>query len=209
MTAFARMMRSFRQRRMGRFADLFKINQETRILDVGGTAMNWKLLPVRPRVTLLNMPLGQDRQPDEFTRVAASGCDLPFAAGSFDIVFSNSVIEHVGDRANQKRFAEEVRRVGRRYWVQTPNRGFFVDAHLLTPFLHFLPHSWQRAIAPRFTVWEWIERPSPDRHEFYIRHYLDDIRLLSAADLRGLFPDAIILRERWLGMTKSLIAYRA
>jgi hypothetical protein len=57
-------------------------------------------------------------------------------------------------------------------------------------------------------LWDWVERPSPDRREFYIRHYLDDIRLLSGPELAALFPDAEILRERKFGWTKSLIAVK-
>ena len=63
------------------------------------------------------------------------------------------MIEHVGDAQSQRRFAREVARVGRAYWVQTPNRWFPVEQHLLTPFVHWLPKPWQRWIVPRFTVW--------------------------------------------------------
>jgi hypothetical protein len=123
-------------------------------------------------------------------------------------VFSNSVIEHVGDAAQQRRFAGEVRRVGRRYWVQTPNRWFPLEPHLLTPFLHFLPHRWQQGLARRWTFWDLVERPSPDRRAFYIEHYLADIRLLGASELRKLFPDGWLIKERWCGITKSLIMVR-
>jgi len=122
--------------------------------------------------------------------VEASADDLDFADGSFDIVFSNSVIEHVGDAASQRRFALEVARVGRSYWVQTPNRWFPIEQHLLTPFLHWMPRRWQRALAPRCNLWLLLVRASPDRRRYYIEHYLGEIRLLSAACLRDLFPDA-------------------
>ena len=124
------------------------------------------------------------------------------------MVFSNSVIEHVGDRASQRRFASEVQRVGRAYWVQTPNRWFPIEQHLLTPFVHWLPKSWQRALVPRFTVWSALTRPAPDRRDFYIEHFLSDVRLLGFRDMRVLFPDARILRERFLGFAKSLVATR-
>jgi hypothetical protein len=193
---------------MRRFAREFGVTNETRILDVGGTPFNWLLLDVRPRITIVNMPRAREAFDEHFTCVFADGRALPFADHSFDIVFSNSVIEHVGDGESQRQFAEEITRVGRAYWVQTPNRMFPVEPHLLTPFLHFLPAAWQRRIARKFTVWALIERPSPDRWEFYIEHYLRDIRLLDAADLQRLFPGAEIVRERLGGLTKALIAVR-
>ncbi len=189
------------------FAQAFEITGQTRVLDVGGTPELWGLLPVQPRVTILNLPRAAPGR-SSFDLVFASGCALPFADRSFDIAFSNSVIEHVGDPASQRRFADEIRRVARGYFVQTPNRWFPVEPHLLTPLIHFLPPSWQGPIVRRFTVWQWMERPSEDRRAFYIAHYLNDIRLLSHGDMSRLFPDATVLRERWLGWTKSLIAWR-
>jgi SAM-dependent methyltransferase len=201
-------MRRFRARRMLQFVECFGVTQETRILDVGGTPANWLLAGVRPRVTLLNVPRGHERAKDGFTFISADARQLPFRDQSFEIVFSNSVIEHVGAPTEHCRFADEVRRVGKRYWVQTPNRWFPVEQHLLTPFVHWLPRDWQRSWITKWTVWDWVERPSPDRREYYIRHFLEDIHLLSARELVALFPDAEILRERSLGWTKSLIAVK-
>jgi len=191
---------------MLRFVRDLGVNNQTRILDVGGTPFNWELLEVRPRLTIVNIPLAREAFDQHYTCVFADGRALPFGDRSFDIVFSNSVIEHVGDAQRQRQFANEIARVGRAYWVQTPNRWFPIEPHLLTPFLHFLPASWQRSIARKFTVWALIERPSQDRWEYYIEHYLRDIRLLDAADLRSMFPDAQIVRERLFGLTKSLLA---
>jgi len=124
------------------------------------------------------------------------------------VVFSNSVIEHVGDLASQRQFAREVARVGRAYWVETPNRWFPVEQHLLTPFIHWLPRRWQRALVPRFNWWRVLVPLPADRRDFYIDHYLRDVRLLGAGELRALFPEARILRERVLGVAKSLVALR-
>jgi ubiquinone/menaquinone biosynthesis C-methylase UbiE len=198
----------FRRRRMRRFLQEFAVTSQTRILDIGGTPECWELIAERPRVTLLNTPRAKDDLSGAESWVAGDGRALPFRDSSFDIVFSNSVIEHVGDAASQARFAKEVARVGRSYWVQTPNRWFPVEQHLLTPLVHWLPASWQRAIVPRFTVWAAVTRTSPDRRRFYLEHYLSDVRLLGAADLRRLFPDAGVVRERVAGWTKSLIAWR-
>ncbi len=193
---------------MRRFASTFGVTAETRILDVGGTPFNWSLLDVQPCVTIVNMPRAREAFDAHFQSVFADGRALPFRDHSFDIVFSNSVIEHVGDAASQARFAKEIARVGQAYWVQTPNRRFPVEPHLLTPFLHFLPAALQRRTARKFTVWALLERPTRDRWEFYIEHYLRDIHLLDAGDLRRLFPGAKIVRELLGGLTKSLIAVR-
>ena len=193
---------------MQRFASEFAITPETRILDVGGVPEYWRTLPKQPRVTLLNMPRAGAELPAGERWVAGDGRCLPFADRSFDIVFSNSVIEHVGDAAGQEKFAREVARVGRGYWVQTPNRWFPVEQHLLTPFIHWLPELCQRAIVPHGTVWGALAHVSPDRRRFFLEHYLAAVRLLDFRELQGLFPDARLIRERFLGLTKSLIAMR-
>jgi len=195
----------FRRRRMERFASEFGITAETRVLDIGGTPEYWNILRVRPRVTLLNTPRAAE-EVGGGTWVAADWRALPFRDRSFDVVFSNSVIEHVGDAESQRSFATEVARVGRCYWVQTPNRWFPVEQHLLTPFVHWLPKGMQQAIVPRLTVWSAITRVTPDRRRFYLEHYLADVRLLSARELQSLVPGARVIRERFLGWTKSLIA---
>jgi hypothetical protein len=204
----ASLSRRSRTRRMARCVDALGIGPDTRVLDVGGTTDIWRLAPVRPRLVILNEPRAGEEASDGVPVVFADGCALPFRDGSFDVVFSNSVIEHVGDAAKQARFATEVGRVGRAYWVQTPNRRYFLETHLLTPFVHWLPRAWQARMIRWGTVWEWIVRPSPDRREYYLDHYLTRVRLLAAGDVRRLFPDAQLFRERVLGWTKSLVAFR-
>src|SRR5689334_5018699 len=201
--------RRFRRRRMQRFLLAFPISSKTSILDIGGTPDCWELIESRPRVVLLNTPRAKEDLQGAASWVAGDGRALPFADQAFDIVFSNSVIEHVGDAESQRRFADEVMRVGRSWWVQTPNRWFPVEQHLLTPIVHWLPKPWQRAIVPRFTVWSLVTRLSEDRRRFYLEHYLGEVRLLSAAELRDLFPGARLIRERFWGLTKSLIAWRS
>ena len=192
---------------MARFVREFALTAETRVLDVGGTPDCWRGLPVRPRLVFLNTPRAKEEVGQSVEWVAGDGRNLPFADRTFDIVFSNSVIEHVGDADSQRRFANEVVRVGRAYWVQTPNRWFPVEQHLLTPFIHWLPKPWQRVIVPKFTVWSVLVRATPDRRRFYLNHYLNEVRLLSENEFRKLFPGARVIRERFLGWTKSLVAF--
>jgi hypothetical protein len=193
---------------MERFARELGIAPETTVLDIGGAPEYWRLLQVPPRVVLLNMPRAMGETEGVGTRVAADACALPFRDGAFDVVFSNSVIEHVGGGARQESFAREAARVGRGYWIQTPNRWFPVEQHLLTPFIHWLPKPWRRAIVPRWNLWSALARVTPDRRSYYIRHFLEDVRLLGPGEMRRLFPGAHLIRERLLGVSKSLIAFR-
>ncbi len=193
---------------MNRFVRECGVSSETRILDVGGTPETWRIEGIKPRVVLLNMPRARDEVAGAIAWVAGDGCALPFGDQCFDLVFSNSVIEHVGDEASQRAFAREVERVGRGYWVQTPNLRFPVEQHLLTPLIHWLPRPWQRRIVPRFSIWRLVARVTPEQRDFYLKHYLEDVRLLTAGGLEALFPGADLIRERVCGLTKSLIAYK-
>ena len=208
LAAIASVSLHFRRRRMERFAREFDIGGSALVLDIGGTPECWGLLAVRPRVVLLNLPQSIGKPAGDELRVAGDGRLLPFRDGAFDVVFSNSVIEHVGGRASQESFAREAARGGRGYWIQTPNRWFPVEQHLLTPFIHWLPKAWQRAIVPRCNFWSLLWRVTPDRRSFYIEHFLRDIRLLGPGEMRALFPGARLIRERFCGIAKSLIAVR-
>jgi SAM-dependent methyltransferase len=198
--------RRFRTGRMRRFVQDFGITAHTRVLDIGGTLYNWTLAPVRPRLTLLNLPRAREAVSEGVDWVAADGCALPFGDGSFDVVFSNSVIEHLATIERQRLFAAEVARVGKRYCVQTPNRWFPVETHLLTPWVHYLPKRWQGPLVRRWTVWAMLTGIQGERKHFYIEHYLADVRLLDRRELQALFPRATVVPERFLGLTKSLIA---
>lgn len=206
--ALARLGAGFRRRRMRLLARLFAVQPDWLVLDVGGTPAIWDLCPVRPRLVVLNQPRAREPVPPGVLYVDGDGASLPFPDQSFDLVFSNSVIEHLGSAEAMARFAAEVRRTARRYFIQTPDAASPVEPHLYTPFLHWLPPSWQRTLAPRFSLWSLLARASGDRRDFYIRHYLEEIRLLREQELQNLFPDACILRERFLGVPKSLIAVR-
>jgi hypothetical protein len=195
---------------MRQFLEICQPTPQTVLLDVGGNPRIWSLLPEarRPQVIYLNLPRAFEDGDDRARLVFGDGTRLPFSDRSFDLVFSNSVIEHVGSESNQRMFADEIRRVGKRYWVQTPNHGFPVEQHVLTPFVHWLPPGPRAAVARRFTVWDLVAKPSPESRQFYIDHFLNDIRLLDRRQVADLFPEATILGETLGPAIKSWIAYR-
>ena len=195
----------FRTRRMERFVRQLGIGPETRVLDVGGTEFNWRLVPERsrPSVVVLNIKAPKvARTLPQATWVLGDATNLPFRDDAFDVVFSNAVLEHVGRFENQRRYAEECRRVGRRYFVQTPNQGFVVEPHLVTPFIHWLPRRTQRRLMRNGTVWGLMQRPTQEQCDAF----LEEVWMVRRGQMRTLFPDGEIQSERFLGMPKALVA---
>ena len=127
-----------------------------------------------------------------------------FTDAQFDVVFSNSVIEHVGDDARQEAMAREVRRVGRRYFVQTPNLYFPIEPHFMFPFFQFLPIPVRGWLLSNLKL-SWGGK-IPDREQ--ARQAARSVALVGLSRFREMFPDGAIYRERVLGLTKSFVAYR-
>ncbi len=110
---------------------------------------------------------------------------MPFSDSSFDVVYCNSVIEHLGNYDDQAKLAREVRRVGSGYWVQTPAKRFPVEPHYLTPFAHWLPSADSATHLLPYTVWAVI----PIRLlTTWTAKWLKRIRLVSRRELEKLFP---------------------
>jgi SAM-dependent methyltransferase len=188
-------VRHWRERRYQLFLDLCRVRPDDRILDVGAGAGG-----ALERFNTMNEIVAVDITPQEsewlvspnVTVQREDGTKLPFADGEFPVVFSNSVIEHV-PRELQPAFAEEIRRVGRRYFVQTPNRYFPIEPHYQLPLFQFLPERVRRALNRSLSL-GWREKG-----------HWEEVNLLSARDLRFLFPDGELHREKVLGLTKSLM----
>jgi SAM-dependent methyltransferase len=196
-----------RRRRLAFFSSLLaRVPDPVTILDVGGSLPFWKHAPLPPerqiRITLLNLSAVAASDPSIHS-LAADACQIPAHAGAFDVVFSNSVIEHVGGPREQRRMADEVRRVGKRYFVQTPNRYFPIEPHFVFPLYQFLPNAIQVWLLRNFDL-GWIRRARSARQAGEI---ISGIRLLHRAQIRDLFPGADIFEEKLLGFTKSFIAY--
>ena len=191
-----------RQRRMRKFEQIMGLTDTATVIDVGGYTPNWQYIQCQPKINLVNLHPQPGELSEQFTQAVADGCDLPYAEHEFDIAFSNSVIEHVGSWSRQQQFAHEMRRVGRKVWVQTPYRWTWIEPHYICMFLHWLPLSkqWRVRLLKYLSVRGWSNRSE-------IATMVDEIRLLNWSEMRELFPDCNIHIERFL-FYSSLIASR-
>lgn len=192
----------FRHRRLEQFRRIFSVQRDSTILDVGGGEHIWLESGLERQVTILNL-LPPDNPNPHFNYVTGDACNMSmFGDQSYDVVFSNSVIEHVGDFSDQRKMAREVCRVGRGYWVQTPYRHFPIEVHFLFPLFQYMPKNIQYAIAHK---WPFSFAKS---FKLDVQYEVDNIWLLGIDALQDLFPEAQIHKERFLGLVKSIIAVR-
>lgn len=198
--------RRFRARRAELFLKCFMPTRDTSILDVGGYPWQWEDIGCGSVVTILNPQVLASfvNFRSKYRIVVGDGTDLQYGPNQFDIVYSNSVIEHLGTLPRQQAFAREVRRVGRRLWIQTPARSFIIEPHLLTPVIHWLPRKLRKRLIRRGTIWGLMTNPTIKE----VEDFLNEVRLLSFQEMTDLFPDCYIHRETFMGLTKSFIAIR-
>lgn len=200
---YDRVMPRTRGSRMAFFEAVMKVAPGTRVLDLGGTTYNWQFVSTPLDITILNLP-GTDvdtsvHGPHRFTFVEGDATAMPqYADGAFDIVFSNSVIEHVGGIDKQQCFAREAQRLAKAYYIQTPSKYFPLEAHTGLPFWWYYPPFVKRRLIRR---WEsslpaWCEM-------------VKGTGVLSSATMEALFPGAILHVERIAGLPKSYTLYNA
>lgn len=198
---------SVRRRRHRFFMELLsKLERPVKLLDVGGTTDYWVdvglALDNGIEIVLLNT-FEQDVSVP-FQSVVGDARDLSrFAASQFDVVFSNSVLGQVGTFSDQLRMAQEVSRVGRRFFVQTPNHGFPVDWRTLVPLFHFLAPQVQAWCFEHFRVGTY--RRARNRAEAL--HWASRVRDVKRRELPVLFPGAHVVTEYLLGFRKSFIVH--
>jgi hypothetical protein len=195
-----------RARRWTRFSEVFPEISDMRVLDLGGTPMSWLLAPVRPAaLTVVNLlPLESDDPALKVVR--ANACEIPdgLQREKFDLVYSNSLLEHVGGHVQRQRLAENVHRCADRHWIQTPYRYFPIEPHWLFPGIQWLPYNarimlsqnWNRGHVKTYT-----------RAEAEVQ--VNEIDLVGIAQMRMYFPNSTIWYERFAGLVKSLVAIRS
>ena len=208
---YSSIFKVWRAKRFRLFLQVIQPSKQSSLLDVGGYPWGWlNFPPCVKSITCLNVhsiKWENDRSPQHNISVTVGDARRMHEVedNKYDIVFSNSVIEHVGEWKDQQAFAREVRRVGGKLWVQTPARECPFEPHYLAPFIHWLPKDWQKRLIRWCTVYGWVQRPSPED----IAEMVTSIRLLTKSEVKALFPDCEILVETlWGVFPKSYIAVR-
>jgi hypothetical protein len=177
------------------------------IIDLGGTAESWLRAPVRPAsVHVINLEPEVTDLPGWLHADQADACHLPsrISDTSYDLVFSNSVIEHVGGHYQRMCFAEAVHKLSAKHWIQTPYRYFPMEPHWLCPGFQFMPLTVRAELSRR---WPLVHTRSSCREEG-IRAALS-VELLSRTEMAFYFPQSTLRLERILGVVKSLIAVKS
>lgn len=195
----------FRPRRKRKFmANFPEVTHGAPVLDVGGTTCWWEEdFPKDINVTIVNTDGRHQAEVESlgFKFSKADGRKLPFGDKEFYLTFSNSVIEHVGTLADQERFATEAARCGQKLYLQTPNKWFPIEPHLIALFIHWLPFKIARRLIRYFSIWGLVAKPS----QATIDEFLLTTRLLTKKELARIFPHAHVIEEKFFGLTKSYI----
>jgi hypothetical protein len=196
----------FRKHRMLRMERLTGLQTSWHVIDLGGHPHIWELANFRPKIDFVNLDnkIDVDTHDGRLRFRVENATDLPDADGSFDMVFSNSLIEHLHNWETQQKFAEEVRRLAKHYWIQTPSRWSLIEPHTVGFIGHWLPRRLQPFFVRWTTVWGLTNRISAQQG----RDFVDEVRLLNKKEMQILFPDAEIITERFLFLPKSYIALR-
>lgn len=195
----------FRKKRFLFFEEKIKrMNKPVTILDIGGTVRFWTDENYHHKDVLITII---NRQPEasysNIKVIVGDACDLSmFKNRAFDICFSNSLIEHLYTKENQMKMANEAMRVGRYFFVQTPNRYFPIEPHFKFPFFQFFPRALKIFLQ---TKTSFINGVTYDLE--YARNIVDELKLLSKKDMKKLFPKSNLLIERFLGLDKSFVAH--
>ncbi|RIY02585.1 SAM-dependent methyltransferase [Aureimonas flava] len=208
--------RRFRARRFAQVAPLIEAalarRRHVEILDLGGTEAYWEIgadllrrHAGRITVTLVNNEPAAEPRSAMFRSVDGNACDPALFEGRrFDLVHSNSVIEHVGDWDAMVAFSRTVHRLADRHFVQTPNYWFPLEPHFRVVGFQYLPLAVRAYLSRHFNLGFFPRAGSVEEAWSNVR----DIRLLDRAMMRTLFPGSRIASERVAGLTKSIMAIR-
>lgn len=176
------------------------------ILDIGGTMAYWEAMQFKEegvKIILLNLSPAE-QLPAPFEAIQGDATALTqFADQSIDIVFSNSVIEHLFTWENQQKMAKEVARVGKNYFIQSPNYWFPIEPHWVFPFFQYLP----KAVRIWMTQHLSLGHIGKAANKTLAKQQVEEIQLLTKGQMQELFPKAMIYKEKFAGLNKSFVAH--
>ena len=180
-----------------------------KILDIGGDIQYWKNIGWQHpacKIHLLNLYESKvpENESHQFSSSVGNGLSLEYKKGEVDLIFSNSVIEHVGSYENQQIFAGEVRRVSDKYIVQTPSIWFPLEPHSLIPLFQFLPHPIRALLIMTFNI-NYFPKAKTYKAAIKVSH---STLMFTHKRFKQLFPEAEIQVERFLGIPKSYTAIK-
>ncbi len=211
MSVFSKLSRISRNRKLGLFNEIMRPTKETKILVVGAEVnpnsdnelqfidtYRWKDNLSAVNISTEHISIIKKSYP-EIKAVVCDACELPWPDKSFDVVYSNAVIEHVGSFERQKTMAAEIMRVGKRWFVTTPNRWFPFEFHMRLPLVTWLPGKNYLRIGNIISY-------NHLRGKYMFSGKRNDLRLMSAGELEKCFPSSKIIKQRVTFMAETLIA---
>lgn len=211
MGLFSKLSNISRQRKLELFNRIIVPTETMKVLDVGaevdpsgGRGVQFiDFYPWKKNISAINLSpehISSIKQHyPEIEAVVGDACELPWSDKYFDIVYSNAVIEHLGTLEKQRKMAAEIMRVGKKWFVTTPNRWYPFEFHMRLPFVTWLPgnaYLW----AGRIISYNHLRR----KYMFGIKR--KDLRLITSRELQNCFPRSGIIKQRVTFMAETLIA---
>lgn len=202
--------KKFRKKRFEFFGEFCsKINKPVSILDLGGSDYHWRNSEFAGKsdlqITIVNI---EDQDVSDLENIKFIKKDvtdlIEFKDKEFDIVYSNSLIEHLNSDESQYKLAEDIRRIGKHYFVQTPNYYFPMEPHFLVPFFHYLPLNIRSKLIMNYDL-GWFKKQNDKANADELA---SSVKLLKKKELKKLFPDSDIYHEKYLFLNKSFIIYK-
>jgi ubiquinone/menaquinone biosynthesis C-methylase UbiE len=203
-----RVQNGLRRKRLSLFLNFIApLKKPIRILDLGGTVAFWYLNGFANNSQIEIVVLNLAAQPTKFKNIKSIVGDARslsrFKDKQYDVVFSNSLIEHIGDLKAQEKMGKEIMRIGKKYFVQTPNRFFVLEPHFFIPFFYLIPENLKFFVVKNLSLKWWLK---PDK-DSKIKSWIKSIRLLDEGEMKNIFKKGFVHREKFLGLTKSLISH--
>lgn len=198
-----------REKRFAFFSEFCsKLEKPVNILDLGGSDYHWRNSRFRDnknfQITIVNTELQNIKDISNMSFIKKDVRDLDYFDDiEFDLVYSNSLFEHINNFEEQKKLAGEIQRIGKHYFIQTPNYYFPLEPHFLFPFFQFMPESIRTKLLMKYDL-GWFKKQVD---ESKARELAVSVRLLRKSELKKMFPGGKIFTEKYLLLNKSFIIY--